>query len=136
MINRSIHAEANMNRKFIELMKLLNIYLNHFPRHERYALSSRIRNTAYRVYDLMVEAQKRYHKKTTLVNLDIAHEQLRMQLHLANELGYLGFKDGRSPDEDVRLLSAHRYIAISNLVDEFGRMIGGWIQADKGKASS
>ncbi|NOX40502.1 MAG: four helix bundle protein [Alphaproteobacteria bacterium] len=136
MINRTIHGEANLNRKFVEMMKLLNIYLNHFPRHEKYALCSRIRNTAYQIYDLITEAQKRYHKKTTLVNLDITHEQLRMQMHLANELGYLGFKDGRTNVDGFGLQSAHRYIAISTLIDELGRMIGGWMQADKGKVLS
>ena len=136
MISRTIHAEANMNRKFVEMMKLLNIYLNHFPRHEKYALCSRIRNTAYHIYDLITEAQKRYHKKTTLVNLDIAHEQLRMQLHLANELGYFGFKDGRGDEDEIGLRSARRYMAISVMIDELGRMIGGWMQADKGKALS
>ncbi|MBN2895064.1 MAG: four helix bundle protein [Campylobacterales bacterium] len=117
--------DAIITMKFIELAKLMNIYLNHFPRHEKYALSQQIRQSAYRVYDLMVEGRKRYRKKTSLTELDITHEQLRMQLYLANELGYFGFKDGkRSPDEK---LSNHRYAAISVLVDELGRMIGAWI---------
>lgn len=81
-----VHSEAQMNRKFVEMAKLLNVYLNHWPKHEKYALASRVRNTAYQLYDYITEAQKRYHKKTTLSNLDIAHEQLRMQLYLANEL--------------------------------------------------
>ena len=62
---------AVMNMKFMEMMKLLNIYLNHFPRHEKYALALQIRQTAYRVYDLMVECQKRYYRK-----LLIEHEIL------------------------------------------------------------
>lgn len=47
------NSEAALNRKFMELAKLLNIYLNHFPRHEKYALCNRIRNTAYEIYDLI-----------------------------------------------------------------------------------
>jgi len=34
-----IHSEAGLNRKFVEFAKLLNIYLNHFPKHEKYALA-------------------------------------------------------------------------------------------------
>ena len=68
-----VHSEAGLNRKFMEFIKLLNVYLNHFPKHEKYAFSNRTRNTAYEIYDLIVEGQKRYHKKTTLVNLDIIH---------------------------------------------------------------
>ena len=136
MISGTVHAEARLNRKFIEMMVLLNIYLNHFPKHERHALCARIRNTAYRLHDLITEAQKRYHKKTTLTNLDITHEQLRMQLRLANELGYFRFRDGKSDEEDFDLRAARRYLAISAMIDELGRMIGGWIQAEKGKAST
>jgi four helix bundle protein len=119
--------EAVLVRKFIETAKLLNVYLNHFPRHEKYALANRIRNAAYQVYDLIVEGQKRYHKKTTLTSLDIAHEQWRMQLYLAYELGYFRFSDGKQGD-DAADLEAHRWQAISKLVDELGRMIGGWIR--------
>ena len=52
--------EVLMYRKFVEFAKLLNVYLNHFPKHEKFALSNRIRNTAYEVYELMMEGQKRY----------------------------------------------------------------------------
>lgn len=123
----AVDREAALVRKFVELSKLLNVYLNHFPRHERYALSNRIRNSAYEVYDLVVEGQKRYHKKTTLTQLDIAHEQLRMQLYLAYELGYFKFTDGRTAS-DAGEVESHRWQAISKLVDDLGRMIGGWIR--------
>lgn len=48
-----IHSAALLDKKFLEMLKLLNIYLNHFPRHEKYALCTRIRNTAYGLYDLI-----------------------------------------------------------------------------------
>jgi four helix bundle protein len=116
-----------MYRKFYETAKVLNVYLNHFPKHEKFALANKIRNTSYQVYDLIVEGQKRYHKKTTLTTLDIAHEQLRMQLYLAQELGYFRFKDGKQT-ENGDDLEKHRWLSISRLVDELGRMIGGWIK--------
>lgn len=122
-----IHSEAGLNRKYMEFAKLLNIYLNHFPRHEKYALSNRIRNSAYEIYDLISEGQKRYHKKTTLTELDIAHERLRMQLYLAYELGYFGYKHG----EQDAAVEESRFVAISALVDELGKMIGGWIKKIK-----
>lgn len=28
-----LHDEAKLDRKFMELAKLMNIYLNHFPKH-------------------------------------------------------------------------------------------------------
>lgn len=125
------HSEAELNRKFIETAKLMNIYLNHFPRFEKYALSQQIRQCMYEVYALIVEAQKRYHKKTALTNLDIRHEQLRMLVNLSHALGYFEFKDGFKTEETPLKLSAHRYLAISRLVDELGRMIGGWIVSER-----
>jgi hypothetical protein len=111
------------------MIALLNVHLNHFPRHERYALQQRIRDAAYDVYGLLVECQKRYHNKTSLTKLDIRHEQLRMLINLAQELGYYGYQDGkrtRTPSEELR-----RYTAISVLINELGAMIGGWIRSLK-----
>lgn len=109
------------------MIKLLNIYLNHFPKHEKFALALQIRQAAYQVFGLIVECQKRYHKKTSLTELDIAHEKLRMQIFLAAELGYFDFKNGKhAPGSAI-----HRYMAISRLIDELGKMIGAWINKIK-----
>jgi len=92
----SANPEANLHVKQLHMLKLLNIHLNHFPKHEKYGLSQQIRNAAYDIYNITTECQKRYHKKTSLVNLDIRHEQLRMLIKLAFELGYYEYKDSRN----------------------------------------
>jgi hypothetical protein len=125
-----IHDEAKLDRKFIEMAKLLNIYLNHFPKHEKYGLALEIRRSAYAMYGHIVEAQKRYHKKTALTNLDVEHERLRMLVNLAHALGYFAFKDGARADRPESTAD-HRHLAISRLVDEMGKMIGGWIVAHR-----
>ena len=96
-----LHDEAHLDQKFMEFAKLMNIHLNHFPKHEKYGLALEIRRAAYDVYGFIVEAQKRYQKKTTLTNLDIRHEQLRMLVRLAHTLGYFEFKDGKTLKEVV-----------------------------------
>jgi hypothetical protein len=126
----AINSEPQLVMKFIDFMKLLNVYLNHFPRHEKYGLAQEIRRTAYDVFGMIVEGQKRYHKKTTLVNLDIRHEQMRMLILLANELGYFECKNGGQSKGS----SPRRYLVISRLVDELGRMIGGWIKSERAVA--
>lgn len=128
-----LHSEARLDRKFVEMVRLLNVYMNHFPRHEKHGLALEIRRAAYDAYALIVEAQKRYQKKTTLTSLDIRHEQLRMFLRLAHELGYFCFKDGARDEQSPAALAEKRYLAISARVDEIGRMIGGWILADREK---
>lgn len=120
-------GEAGMNRKFMEMIKLLNIYLNHFPKFEKYALANNIRNTAYELYDLITECNKRYFKKTTITNLDIVHQKLRMQIYLANELGYFAFINGKKEESNPE----QKYMAIERHVDELGRMIGAWIKKEK-----
>ena len=127
------HDEAKLDVEFIDFMKQLNLYLNHFPKHEKYGLTQTIRVKAYEVYGYIVESQKRYMKKTSLTNLDICHEQLRMFLRLAFELGYFSFKDGAKVGEEYTKTATHRYLVLSLMVDELGRMIGGWIMANQAK---
>jgi len=131
-----VHDEAKLDQKFTEFAKLMNIYMNHFPKHEKYGLALEIRRTAYEMYRYIVEAQKRYRKKTTLTNLDIRHEQLRMLIRLAHNLGYFEFKDGNIADKSPGKQGEHRYLAISRLVDELGKMIGGWIASIRQRESS
>lgn len=119
------HPEPSLNHKFIETFKLMNVYLNHFPSHEKYGLAQQIRNAMYECYAFFVEGCKRYHKRTTLTNLDIRHEQWRMLVNIANELKYFNFKDGK--ELKGKAVAIRRFTAISLLIDELGRMIGGWI---------
>jgi len=125
-----LHDEAKLDQKFMEFAKLMNIHLNHFPKHEKYGLALEIRRAAYDVYGFIVEAQKRYHKKTALSNLDTRHEQLRMLVRLAYTLGYFEFKEEKKAEKSPAAMGEHRYLALSRLVDELGRMIGGWILVD------
>lgn len=126
-----LHDEAKLDQKFMEFAKLMTVYLNHFPKHEKYGLALEIRRTAYAVYGFIVECQKRYHKKTALANLDVEHEKLRMFVRLAYTLGYFEFKDGKRAEKSPVATGEHRYLAMSRLVDELGRMIGGWIVATR-----
>lgn len=126
-------AQVEMINKTTELIKLLNVNLNHFPRHEKYALCQEIRNAVYEVFQLIVEGQKRYHNKTTVRRLDVRHEQLRMLVNLAFEMGYFDYqhnKRGRTEAEAVR-----RYTAVSVFINQLGAMIGGWSRAMKEKGA-
>jgi hypothetical protein len=125
--------EVAMNRRFIALSKQLNMYLNHFPRDEKFALCNRIRNTSYELFDLITECNKRHFKKTTITQLDVTHERLRMQVYLARELGYFQFKDGKN--QNTQKEGDRKYAVIENMINELGRMIGGWIKKEKQKGN-
>jgi hypothetical protein len=107
------------------MIMLLNVHLNHFPRHEKYGLSQEIRQAMYGVYALLIECEKKYHAKTSLTKLDVQHEQLRMLVNLAHEMGYYEFKDGKRANNDA----LRRYTADSVSINKLGAQIGGWIRS-------
>ena len=129
MRNNGVNPETNLHTKLIAFIKLANIHLNHFPKHEKYGLCANIRTCMYGVFDLVTECNKRYHKKTSLITLDIKHEQLRMLFKLAHELGYYNYKNSQNQYSEKE--ANRRYLAINTMVDEIGAMIGGWIKKEK-----
>lgn len=124
---QSIHAEAGLHRKLVLFGVQLEGYLLHFPHCHKYTITQAIRQAFIDVYNLVTECQKRYQKRTTLTQLDIRHEQLRMLLNLAHELGLFGFTAGR---KDAEAPGERRHLVILRMVDEIGRMIGGWINLE------
>ncbi|MCT7499500.1 four helix bundle protein [Aliarcobacter butzleri] len=123
--------DTTFMRKFITFNKQINIYLNHFPKSEKYALSQSIRVDLYKVFDLIIEGQKRYHKKTTLTDLDISFDRLKAKLLLAYHLGYFSFKDGKTDDKNPMTIAEKRYSTISLMASELGKFIGSWIKKIK-----
>jgi len=123
----NINPQAAIHHKCRELIMLLNVNLNHFPRHEKYGLCQELLRAVYGVLGGMVECQKKYHNKTSLTKLDVQHEQLRVFINLAFEMGYFEYehhKRARTANEALR-----RYTAVSVLLNELGAMIGGWIRS-------
>lgn len=85
-----------------------------FPKSERHVLCAEIRRTVLELLRLVVVCNKRYHKKTTLQELDAELDLLRCQVRLAKNLGFLDMK---------------KYEHWAKLNDEIGRMIGGWVRS-------
>lgn len=121
------HPHAAILHKCREMILLMNIHLNHFPRHEKYGLCQQIRQAAYDVYGLLIECNKKYHNKTSLQKLDVRHEQLRMFINLAFEMGYYLYHDHKH--DRTQAEAERRYTALSILINEIGAMIGGWIRS-------
>ncbi len=92
--------------------------LSRFPKVEKFSLAADIRSCINELLELTITEDKRYTKKTTLENLDITNEQLKIYLRVAMELKYISF---------------HSYeVWIGKLV-EIGKMIGGLIKSVNGK---
>lgn len=90
------------------------VALRQFPKSERHVLSQEIRQSLWRLLRLIVVCNRRYYKKTTLQDLDAELDLLRSQVRMAQSLGYLPFK---------------KYEVWSRLLDEIGRMVGGWMKS-------
>lgn len=137
MADNNSHPAAKAFNDCRKLIKLLNIHLNHFPRHEQHALCVYIRSAVYDVYELYVELQKKHFNKTTLKRLDVRHEQLRMLINLAFELGYFEYKNNKrvADERDAKRQSEHRYSAVSVHINTVGADIGKRIRSAKERAS-
>lgn len=90
------------------------VALRQFPKFERHVLAAEMRACMWGLLRLIVLCNKRYHKKTTLQDLDAELDLLRCQVRVAKGLGYLDFQ---------------KYEHWAKLNDEIGRMLGGWLKS-------
>lgn len=95
--------------------------IKHFPKHERHVLGAELRSSMINLQRLIVTAIKRYHKKTTLTDLDIQLSVLIRQVRLAKDLKYI----------DLR-----KYEIWAKLLLEIGKMIGGWMKSVNNKVEA
>lgn len=86
--------------------------LRNFPKSEKHVLSAEIRQSMFRLLRLVIIVNRRYHKKTTMQDLDAELDLLRSLVRLSQELGYLPFR---------------QYEIWARHLAEIGRMVGGWL---------
>ena len=109
-------SELKILAKMEDMMAYGYICLRQYPKSEKFVLAADTRQSMYTMLDLIVTCNKKYTKKTTLEKLDIELDILRMKVRIGMKLGFLPFK---------------KYEHWAKLLDEIGRMIGGWIRATK-----
>ncbi len=86
--------------------------LRNFPKAEKHVLSAEIRQSMFRLLRLVIIVNRRYHKKTTMQDLDAELDLLRSLVRLSQELGFLPFR---------------QYEIWARHLAEVGRMVGGWL---------
>lgn len=90
--------------------------LAQFPKSEKFALAADMKRCMHSILEYIIEAQKKYFKKTTLQELDVEVAKLRVYIRLAKDLGFLPLK---------------KYEVWSKQIVEIGKMVGGWIKSTK-----
>ena len=94
--------------------------LRQFPKSEKHVLSAEIRQSMFSLLRLIIVCNRRYHKKTTMQDMDAELDILRSLVRLSMELKFLPFR---------------QYETWSRLINEIGCMIGGWMAWLNTKAS-
>jgi len=95
-------------------MVYADIALEQYPRKSKQSLVRNIDLCMQQMLRLTIAGQKKYYKKTTLQELDIENATLQSFIRLSHRRGFLPIK---------------KYKHWSSLVDEIGRMVGGWIKS-------
>lgn len=102
--------------KIEDMMLYAYPVLNAYPKYERFVLAADIKRCMDQAMERTIEANKKYHKKTTLQELDVEIDKLRKYVRLSYRLKYIDFK---------------KYKQWSEQVNEIGRMLGGWMASTK-----
>ena len=103
-------------QKIEDMMRYGYQAVTHFPKSERHVMSQEIRLAMWRLMRGAVLCVKRYHKKTTLCDMDADLDLLRLHIRMAKDLGILPFK---------------KYEVWARNLDEIGRIVGSWLKKVK-----
>lgn len=106
--------DLKIRQKCEEMIVYGYVALRQLPKYERHVLAAEIRTSMWTLLRLIILCNKRYHKKTTMQDLDAELDLLRCQVRTAYALQYIDVK---------------KYEIWSRHLDEVGRMIGGWFKS-------
>lgn len=109
-----------LKEKIADMMKYGKKAVANFPRRERQT-ADEIRRSMLAMYRLAIRVEKKYYKKTTLEELDIELDTLRHMVRVAADRDY--YEQSIAPP-----LSFKKYEYWSSLLNEIGRMIGGYMK--------
>ncbi len=90
--------------------------LDKLPRSQKFLLGDRVQSTALDVLERLIEATYSRARERALGEANLGLEKLRFLLRMCVDLHYL----------DLR-----RYEHAARSVDEIGRMVGGWVKANR-----
>jgi len=90
------------------------VALRQFPKSEKYGLAAEIKFAMLQLMKHIIACNRRYYKKTSIQEIDVALDTLRMYIRLAKDLQFLDLK---------------RYENWAKMLNELGRMVGGWMKS-------
>jgi len=102
--------------KVYDLYKLLHSYHNRIPKSERYTLWQKCENTTLALLEAVIETghQKGDERRRSLYLISDRLDLLKVLVRLS---------------KDTHTIDNSQYIEIQAIVQEVGKMIGGWIKS-------
>lgn len=108
-------------QKIEDMMEYAYPVLQQFPKSEKFAMAADMKLVMDVMLEKAVEAQKKYFKKTTLQELDVANTKLQHYLRVAFRL---------------RFVSMHKYEVWSKQLVEIGKLLGSWLNTVKANSKT
>lgn len=100
--------------RWVEFIGWLLKTTDAFPKKARFTFTTRIDNLALDVLDDLTTAAYTKDRRVVLVGANLKLTRLRVMLRLSRDMGYM---------------SVERFERAVRVIDEVGRMIGGWVRA-------
>ncbi len=97
--------------KTYEFIKWLHTLLNKFPKLEKYTMAQKIENTSLNFLESIIQSNNDFDKRQSLQKAIIELDKLRIFFRLSKDLQFISFD---------------QYEYGSKLINEIGRMLGGW----------
>ena len=105
-------------KKLYELYKLLHSYRAGVPKADRYSLWQKTESSCLELLELIFSAaaSSKQTKQDLLQAASVKLNSLRVFIRLAKE---------------TRVIDSKKYLVLQTLLDEIGRMLGGWLRSVK-----
>lgn len=100
-------------QKYYDFMLYIFPVIDKFPKREKFALCSEMKNVVLKLNSLIIRTNKSRKKKQGAYEIDICLEELRMLIRFSH---------------DRKFLSRKSYEFSSKLLLEIGKILGGWIK--------
>jgi hypothetical protein len=110
--------EIPIFKKLYDLYKLIGLYRASVAKAERYTIWQRVDTTCIDLIEQVISAsnRSRAEKLLSLEEASIKLNLLRIFVRMA---------------KDTKVIDPKKYLAMQVLMDEIGRMLGGWLRASK-----
>ncbi|HLB53388.1 MAG TPA: four helix bundle protein [Chlamydiales bacterium] len=113
-----IHSvlETPIFHRMYDLYKLIHGFHSKIPKLQRYTLWEKCENTTLALLDALIETSHRKNEERieALYNISNKLDLLKVLFRLA---------------KDTRAIDNTQYLEIQKIVQEIGRMVGGWIKS-------